>query len=245
VTSSSYGGRRITSTIALAAMVMVTSWSVWASAQPRHTQPRPAAVEHPGAAEPESEEPKPFNWFEFGRETPPYVAMLVNFGILAAGYYLLGRKPIAAALQNRSDSIAKEIEDAQKMKREAEERAKMYQAKLETLEEEVRMARGAFVRAGEAESERILADANAKAERMRRDAEFLVEQELKQIRKDLWRDAIDTAVAAAEELLKKHVTASDHERLAEDYLAELGAPPKTRPAAVPPPSPFEGAGRPS
>jgi F-type H+-transporting ATPase subunit b len=78
------------------------------------------------------------------------------------------------------------------------------------------------VRSGEAERDRIVKDAEAKAERMRKDAEFLVEQELKQIRLDLWRDAVDTAVVAAEELLKKRVTPADQERFAEDYLADLG-----------------------
>jgi F-type H+-transporting ATPase subunit b len=209
----------------LAVMVLVTAWSVWAWAQPK-----PSEVEKPAAAEP-SEQPPPINWTQFGTETPPYVAMLINFGILVAGYYLLGKKPIAAALQSRRDSIAKEIEEAQKMRREAEARAKTYQAKLEKVEEEVRMARDALVRAGEAERDRIVNEAEAKAERMRKDAEFLVEQELKQIRQDVMRDTVEAAVTAAEELLKKRVTPADQERLAEDYLADLGA--KPRPAASP------------
>ena len=67
--------------------------------------------------------------------------MVINFAILVGGYYLLGKKPIAAGLQNRRDTISKEIEEAQLMKREAEERAKAYQAKLETLQEELQHAR--------------------------------------------------------------------------------------------------------
>jgi F-type H+-transporting ATPase subunit b len=194
-------------------MVLVSGWSLWARAEPE-----------------QREGPAPINWFEFGRETPPFIAMVVNFGILAAGYYLLGRKPIAAALQSRRDSIAKEIEEAQKMRKEAEARAKIYQAKLDTLEEEVRTAREALIRAGEAERDRIVAEAEAKAERMRKDAEFLVLQELKQIRIDLWRDTLDAAVTAAEELLRQRVTQADQERLAEDYLADLGAKPSAGPA---------------
>jgi F-type H+-transporting ATPase subunit b len=172
--------------------------------------------------EAENEEPAPINWFEFGKETPPYIAMLINFGILVAAYYLFGKKPVLAALQNRRDTIAKEIDEAQRMRREAEARAKTYQAQLEKLEEEMAMARTALVHAGEAERDRIVNEAEAKADRMRKDAEFLVEQELKQIRQDLLRDTVDAAVAAAEELLRKRVTQADQERLAEDYLADLG-----------------------
>jgi F-type H+-transporting ATPase subunit b len=202
-------------------MVLVTAWSLWAWAQPAGSP----VAEGPA----EGEELAPINWTEFDKQTPPFIATFINFGILAAGYYLLGKKPIAAGLQARRDAIAKEIEEAQRMKREAERRAKTYQAKLERLEDEVRLTREALVRAGEAERERIVAEAEAKAQRMRKDAEFLVEQELKQLRLEVWREAVDTAVTAAEELLKKRVTPADQERLAEEYLADLGKP---KPAAA-------------
>jgi F0F1-type ATP synthase membrane subunit b/b' len=216
-------GRRV----ALAVMVALTAWSVFAWAQTKAAaaasrESAPPPTEQAAKAEGEAEGPSPFNVTQFGGETPPFVAMLINFGILAAGYYVLGRRPVAAGLQARRDTISKEIEEAQKMKREAEERAKTYQSKLEKLEEELQIARESLVRAGEAESERIVREAETKAERMRKDAGFLVEQELKKLRGELWRDAVEGAVAAAEELLKKRVTPADQERLAEDYLADLG-----------------------
>jgi len=221
--------------LALAAMALVTAWSLWAWGQPKKgpavVAPTPAeersaasneAREQRAEERRDSGEPGPMNWTEFGRETPPFIAMLVNFGILVGGYYLLGKKPIAAGLQARRETIARDIEEAARMRREAEERAKVYQAKLERLEDEVRTAREALVRAGEAERDRIVADAEAKAERMRKDAEFLVDQELKQMRLDVWREAVEAAVVAAEELLHKRVTPADQERLAEDFLADLG-----------------------
>src|SRR5579859_1959228 len=172
-------------------MVLVTAWSLWAFA--RGT--RPAEVGAPVAgqenrsvdrqAEGEGDEngaPAAINWTDFGRETPPYLAMVINFGILIAGYYLLGKRPVQAALLARRDAIAKDIEQAARMKEEAEQRAKVYLSKLAGLEEEVRGAREALIRAGESEGDRIVAEAEAKAERMRKDAEFLVVQELKQVR---------------------------------------------------------------
>jgi F-type H+-transporting ATPase subunit b len=214
-------------------MTLVTAWSVWAWAQPgkppegqnqAHGETKAESREGGGGEKAEGEEgPKAINWFEFGGETPPFVAMLINFGILIGGYYWLGKKPIAAGLQQRRDTIAKDIDEAQRMKREAEERAKTYQAKLEKLEEEMKSAREAILRAGEAERERIVRDAEAKAERMRKDAEFMVEQEIKQLRVDLWRGTVEAAVAAAEQLLTQRVTPADQERLAEGYLADLAA----------------------
>lgn len=232
--------------LTLIVLVSVTGWTIWALAQKPH-RPRPlvpppgsAAGMRPGrpapplppetrreqrreqAEEAENEQPAPINWTEFGAATPPYLAMVINFGILIAGYYLLGKKPVAEALKSRRDTIAKDIEEAHKMLGEAQARAQTYQAKLERLEEEVQMARAALAQAGEAERDRIVSEAEAKAERMRKDAEFQVEQELKQIRLDLWKETVETAVGAAEELLKKRVTMADQERMAEDYLADLG-----------------------
>jgi F0F1-type ATP synthase membrane subunit b/b' len=223
--------------IALASMTLVTGWSLWAWAQQptaAHAHPAvhaeaagakgaPGHADGAGEGGEADESPKPMNWTEFGGETPPFIAMLINFGILAGGYYWLGKKPVGAALQHRRDTIAKEIDEAQRMKREAEARAKTYQDKLAKLEEEVTAAREAIIRAGENERERIVREAEGKAERMRKDAEFMVQQEIKQIRVDLWRDTVEAAVAAAEQLLTQRVTPADHERLAENYLADLAA----------------------
>jgi F-type H+-transporting ATPase subunit b len=218
-------GVRVKRAILLGVMALVTAWSVWAYArQPGHGGEHGASPSERAEAvakeEPEGP-PADINWVDFTVETPPYVAMLINFGILVFGYYALGKKPIAAALKSRRDSIAKEIEEAQRMRKEAEKRAKTYQSKLDRLGEELETAREALLRAGEAEKERLVGEAEAKAERIRKDTEFLVEQEMKQLRVDLQREAVEAAVSAAEELLRKRVTQADQERLAEDYLADL------------------------
>ena len=62
-------------------------------------------------------------------------------------------------------------------------------------------------------------EAEEKAARMQKDAAFLLEQEAKQMRLDLQREAVEAALAAAEELLTKRVTPADQERLAEEFLA--------------------------
>jgi F-type H+-transporting ATPase subunit b len=223
--------------VAFAAMSLVTAWSIWAWGQSASghradhvsngtgaTQSELTASTAREATAADDTTPPPMNWTRFGEETPPYVAMLINFGILIAGYYYFGKKSISTALQNRRDTISKEIDEAQRMKHEAEERAKIYQAKLRRLEDETRGARDALARSAEAERERILAEAEDKAARLRKEAEFLIEQEIKQLRQDLWRDAVNTAISAAGELLKDKITPDDQQRLAEDHLADLGLP---------------------
>jgi F-type H+-transporting ATPase subunit b len=185
--------------------------------------PALAAAEDEGAHEGEAAEaPGSINWFDFSnKEQPPYAALLINFGLLAYGYYRFGKKPVADALQKNRDSIAKEIEDAQRMKREAEGRAKQYQSKLQHLETELAETKLALQEAGKAEHDRIVKEAEEKAARMQKDAAFMLEQESKQLRLDLQRETVLAALSAAEELLQKRVTGADQERLAEEFLASL------------------------
>ncbi len=168
--------------------------------------------------------PGPINWADFSNaKQPPYAALLINFVILLGIYFYFGKKPVAEGLKKRRADIAKEIEEAQRIKHEAEERAKMYQAKLATLETELAEARQALVEAGKGERDRIIREAEERATRMARDAQLLLEQELKQMKDDLVRETVHVAVAAAEEMLRSSVTQADQERLAEDFLRDMAS----------------------
>ena len=170
----------------------------------------------------EDETPKPMNLVDFGnKEQPPYVAALINFGLLALLYYGVGRKPLAEGLKSRRATIVKDIEEAQRMKREAEARAKEYQAKLANLEDELAATKRALEDAGKTDRERIVKEAEEKAARLQKDASFLLDQEMKQMRQDLVRETVEIAVAAAEDLLKKRVTPEDQDRMAEEFLRSL------------------------
>lgn len=192
-----------------------------------------------------------FNFADFSnKKTPPYLAALINFALLAYLYVRLGKKPVAEALKNRRATVAKEIDDATRILKEAEARAKKYQAKLDSLDDDVDGAKKALAQAGEAEKTRITGEAQEKAVRMEKDARFLLDQEIRQMRLDLVRETVEEAVAAAEELLKKRVTMADQERLAEDFLRELAArsgPKSVAPGSSsgPPPSSAARSGAPS
>ncbi|MDB4993155.1 MAG: synthase sector subunit b [Myxococcaceae bacterium] len=175
------------------------------------------------------------NWVDFGnKKQPPLAIYLINLLILVGLIVKFGGPGIMASLVTRRDRVAKEIEEAQRMKKEAEQRAKKYQAKLEGLDEELDATKKSLVEAGVAEKERLVKEANEKAARMERDAGSLLEQEARQIRTDLVHETVELAIAAAEDLLRKRVTQADQERLAEDYLASFakrGAPPSNLPPA--------------
>ena len=181
--------------------------------------------------------PEAINWTDiFDKKKPAFLALVINFGALAALYYILGKKPIAEALKQRRVTIGKDIEEAQKLLEEAQERAKKYQGDLKNADADAATAKAGLVSAGKGEVDRIVSEANERADRMKRDAERLVEQERKQVQQDLLHATIDNAVKEANQLLAKTVTADDHMRLANDLLAELAKRPgAARATSVAPP----------
>lgn len=183
--------------------------------------------------------PDPINWTDISdKRRPAFIALLVNFGLLAALYFYLGRKPITEGLKQRRINIGKDIEEARKMLDEAKERAKKYQADLKNADADAATAKAALITAGKGEIERLLLETEERAERMKRDAERLVEQERKQLQQDLLIETVNLAVDQAQKLLERGSTPEDHARLANELLQELArkpAAPRVSTGSVAPP----------
>ena len=154
-------------------------------------------------------------------EPPPFLASLLNFGLLAFVMYRFGRKPVGEALGKRKQSIMQEIETASQLLREAEARLAEYEQKFERIEETRAELKEELALQAEVEKRHLLAEAEERRARMKRDAEFRIEQELKAAKADLLQSAVQDAVEAAEELLKKSASAPDQDRMSKDYLSAI------------------------
>jgi F-type H+-transporting ATPase subunit b len=209
--------------------VLSVGWLSFRSAHASAPEPKATSevVHGAPAHETEVEEsgpPGPIKWFDtqiLSNKQPPYLTVLFNFALLIGLYYWLGRKPIASALKARRDGIGKKIENAALILKEAKDRARRYRAKLDKVKEDAAQGKQALAFAGKGEAEQILRNADEKAARIKRDADFLLEQEGKQVHIDLLRETVDKAALEAEALLKKSVTAEDQERLAQAFLDQL------------------------
>ncbi|MFO0760909.1 MAG: ATP synthase F0 subunit B [Byssovorax sp.] len=156
-------------------------------------------------------------------QPPPFLASVLNFALLAWILARFGKKPLAEALLKRKNEIMQEIETAETLKEDAERRLDEYEQKLETMEETLEELRAEFAAQAEQEKKSVLAEAEERRVRMRKDAEFRIEQEMKSARAQVLQEAVVAAVAAAEALLVKRTTASDLDKMAEDYLKSVGA----------------------
>lgn len=180
----------------------------------------------------------PFNFADFARfdtekkaeakgeghaPVTPFIYLLINAAILFSAYYYFGKKPVSEGLAARRANVARELDDAAKVKGEAEDRLEDYKKRLAAMDKELQVIREEIVTSGEKERDRIVKDAEEKAERMRKDAHFLLEQELKQLRNEMIRHAVDAATTAAEEVLRGKLTQADHDRIGDEFLSQLAA----------------------
>ncbi|MCB9596364.1 MAG: ATP synthase F0 subunit B [Sandaracinaceae bacterium] len=162
----------------------------------------------------EAHEEAHFSWQEL-------FAQVINFILWLAIIIYLAKKPLSDFLAGRRMSVEEGLVEAKNLKEAAEAKHADYSERLERLDEELEKLRTEMVQAGEAERDRIIADAESRATRMRADAKFVIEQQMKQLRADLTREAIEAAMSAAERVLTEQVKEADQTRLAQEYLEGL------------------------
>jgi len=158
-----------------------------------------------------------------GWDTSAIAASIVNFVLLIALFTYLFKDKLRSFLKERRALVERELQEAARMKAEAEVKRKEYTERLAKLDQELAHIKAEMIEAGKKERDRIVAEAEHKASLMRKDAEFIVEQLAKQLRADLTREAADTAIQAAEQLLLRATTTYDQQRLAQEYLSALTA----------------------
>jgi F-type H+-transporting ATPase subunit b len=131
-------------------------------------------------------------------ETWVAIAFLFFVALLA---YLGVHKTVAAALDNRTNKIKAELDEAKKLKDEAMALLAQYQRKRQEAETEAQ----SIITGAQAEAERLSAEAKVKAEefvaRRTKMAEQKIAQAEAQAVADVRAAAADAAVAAAEKIL--------------------------------------------
>jgi F0F1-type ATP synthase membrane subunit b/b' len=152
----------------------------------------------------------------------PFGIWILDALVLYGFIFRAAKKPLREALKNRKTNILRGMDEAARMKRDAERRLEEYEAKLERIEDEVERVRREMREGAEAERVRILAEARARRERMEKDAALLVQQELAAARDALRAEMVTSAISSAAATVKTRLKPDDQQRLADEYLAGLG-----------------------
>jgi F-type H+-transporting ATPase subunit b len=147
---------------------------------------------------------------------------LINFLIFV---YLLKRflMPfVKGHLRSRREEIAAAVKEADEARARAEALLRDYRRRLARLDEEGREIRDALSAEGERGKLKLIADAEELARRIKADADFLAEQEVKLARQQLMREIARLAREDAEKLVQGHLNPADQKRLVKEFLSGVG-----------------------
>ena len=125
-----------------------------------------------------------------GVDGPKLIAQLINFGIVLFVLWRFAYKPVLEMLETRRQKIAKSMDEAEQIKAELAET--------------------------QAERDKVMAEANQKAEKLIADA--------KEAAKQVGKAEGERAVKQAEEIIRKarEATEADRERMMSELKAEIG-----------------------
>ena len=125
-------------------------------------------------------------------------------------------------LRSRRDEVVSTISQASAKKQAAEALVNEYRAKLAGLETEVQSILASLRQEGERERNRVVSEAQATAVKIKEDASFLAEQEVKMARQKLREEMAELAAATARQLVERNLSSADQTRLADDFIQTIG-----------------------
>jgi F-type H+-transporting ATPase subunit b len=221
-----------------------------ASAQPAEAPAAVEAAGHEGAAEAPEDPSLHFNFLnfsysgkdelggEFGdgkmvdektgevvkeeeKMSPPFILMLVNFGILLILLAKFGLPAARKTAEDRSDQIKTALEEAGALRQEAASKLAEYETKLKDADTQITKMVEDLRADAASEKARIIAAAEAQAVALQKDAEQRIAVEIDVARASLAREVALAATAAAEKLVVAKATPADHAKLVDTFLADL------------------------
>jgi len=165
-----------------------------------------------------------------GGEAQEHGGKMVNFGwrvfdfvVLIGVLYWLLRDKIKGFFAGRRADIKTSLEEAAAAKEEAENKFREYSARLDEAAEKITEISEMITKQGLAEKEKIIENARISSEKMKKDAEARMEQDLKTARSQLRAEAVELSVQMAEEILRKNIEKDDHENMVKDYLKNINS----------------------
>ncbi len=156
-----------------------------------------------------------------GAEVGTFILHALNLVLLLAVLLYFARSPLRKFFRERRERVQGEIDRATALLEDAQARLSNWQRRLVELDSELVEIRETGRRRAEQERERILTDARASAERIRREAAVAIEQELRRAREELREEAADLAIELAGELLIQELSDSDHDRLVSEFAERI------------------------
>lgn len=151
--------------------------------------------------------------------------MLVSLANLLILFLLMKKflyKPVTQVLEKRRADIEGDYAAADEAKRTALASKAEYEEKLSHAEHEAGEMRKSAADEAKRHGERIIAEANARADGIVRAAEAQIQLDKKKAEADIKREIADVSTLLAEKLIGKEVNADTHHELIDSFIEEIG-----------------------
>ncbi len=155
---------------------------------------------------------------------PPWSGIIfhaINLALFVGVVVWLTRNAIKDSLRSRAATIEENLEESNRLRREAQARFDEIDARLSRFETEFDQMRAEAGKASEREVEHIGERAEQEVAQIKAGAEKAIRDEVKAARSALHQRAVELAMNVAEEQLRNRITADDQDRLAQELLGSM------------------------
>jgi F-type H+-transporting ATPase subunit b len=147
----------------------------------------------------------------------------INFALLVIILiWALKKADIKSLFSKRIDDIREKLETLKKDKEEAEERYQVIDKKLKAFEKERIDILEQYKKEGEAEKERIIAEANHRVQQIIEQSEATIQQEIQSAKDRLKQEVVNLAAQQAQEIIAREMKDEDQDRFVEDFIERVG-----------------------
>jgi F-type H+-transporting ATPase subunit b len=143
---------------------------------------------------------------------------LLNFAILMVGLTILLYKPVLKFIKKREDTIKNQLDENEKVKKEADEKLSEYQTKLDNFDAEINKKKEEELQNVNEQKELILADASKQATNVLKRAEEISKNERKKAIKSLHSEVANVAVNIAGNILEREISKEENAKIIDDCI---------------------------
>lgn len=144
-----------------------------------------------------------------------------NFLVLVVVLFVFLRKPVVQALALRHEQIKKQLQEADEIKKSAQNKFDEYSLRLNQLDSEA----DAIIKQSKQDAEKIkntiIEEAKRTSEKMLKDAESNVQNLISTYTQNIKNETLDEAFLLAEKLIKDGWSVDDQKKFVNDYVGKV------------------------
>lgn len=146
---------------------------------------------------------------------------LINFAIFVGVLFFFLRKPVQEFWKSREGQIRFELEESERLSREAKAQNDELKTRLSRLDSESKDLILSLEREGESEKKQLMEEGQRRSERLKKDAIRIIDQEARKARETLKEQVAGLALDTAEKMIQDNIQPQDQQKLSDQYVSGL------------------------